>query len=273
MSRHAPRRAAMAALLLLALLPAACASRGAPAPGMQHAAADPDDPLEGLNRVSLGVTYAVDTLVLRPAAEAYQALVAPEIRAGIRNALGNLRSPVLLANNLLQGDLDQAGVTIGRFVVNSTLGLAGTIDVAARLGLPGRAEDFGQTLALWGAGDGPYLFLPLLGPSNPRDLLGFGVDIATDPTTWIGGAAWVAAARVRGALVVLDTREALIEPVDMMMAETPDPYVTIRTAYRARRAAAIAGHGAAPPAAPGTGFGAGMGMTAGEMMDHAPGGR
>ena len=264
-SRRAAPRAALA--LTIALAAAACATRPDPADPeavAEYAAAN--DPIEPLNRASLAVTYAVDTLVLRPAAEAYSILLPPPVRTGIRNALGNLRSPVILANNLLQGDTDRAATTLGRFLLNSTVGVGGLFDVAAAWGLPGRAEDFGQTFALWGIPEGPYLFLPVLGPSNPRDLAGFGADIAANPITWIGGGdAWIAATRTRDALTALDTREALIEPVDAVMSTALDPYSVIRSAYRQRRAAEIAGRGNAPPAAPGTGFGVGMGMGAGDM--------
>lgn len=269
MSRFAPALPGVVRLAIILLLGGgvvACASRPDPA---DHAAvtafAAANDPLQPLNRVSLGITYAFDTLALRPAAEAYSFLVPPVVRTGLHNALGNLRSPVILANNLPQGDFEQAGATLGRALINTTLGIGGLLDVAVDFGLPGRNEDFGQTLAIWGVAEGPYLFVPLLGPSNPRDLGGFGVDVAADPLTWIGGAAWVAAARTRAGLTALDTREALLEPVDTMMLTTTDPHVTIREVYRQRRAAAIAGRGNNPTAAAGTGFGVAMGMTAGEM--------
>src|SRR5262249_46629897 len=104
---------------------------------------------------------------------------------GVRNALNNLRSPVVLGNDLLQGSMDRAGTTAARFFINSTLGIAGLFDVASEFGLVYHDEDFGQTLAVWGTGEGPYLVLPLLGPSNPRDLTGFGVDAVMDPWGWI----------------------------------------------------------------------------------------
>ncbi len=230
-----------------------------------------NDPLEPLNRVSAGVTYALDTLLLRPAAEAYSIFLPLQARAGIRNALGNLRSPVILANNLLQGDVQQAANTVGRFLLNSTIGFGGLIDVAADLGLPPRNEDFGQTLALWGVGEGPYLFLPVLGPSNPRDLAGLAVDTAFSPFTWIGGGDVAQAVNLtRSGLTVLDTREALLGPLDTMMTVSLDPYAAIRSIYRQRRAMAIAGHGTTPDAALGTGFSVGMGMTPAEMMPALP---
>lgn len=265
-------RLATAALLAAGLFLGGCATR--PSLADPEAVAEfraTNDPLEPLNRVSAGVTYALDTLLLRPAAEAYSIFVPPEARTGIRNALGNLRSPVILANNLLQGEVQQAANTVGRFLLNSTLGLGGLLDVAADLGLPARNEDFGQTLARWGVGEGPYLFLPVLGPSNPRDLAGLAVDTAFSPFTWVGGGDVAQAVNLtRSGLTVLDTREALLAPLDTMMTVSLDPYATIRSVYRQRRAMAIGDRGTTPDAALGTGFSVGMGMSAADMMPRPP---
>jgi phospholipid-binding lipoprotein MlaA len=258
-----PRPSAL--LLIFVLLPMLAACAGRP---MATSTPDRDtvaDPLELVNRGALAVTYAADTLVVRPAAEIYSVLLPPELRGGIRNALGNLRSPAVLANNLLQGDLPAAGRTLARFAINSTAGIGGLFDVARSLGLSGEQQDFGRTLARWGVVEGPYLFVPLLGPSNPRDLLGFVVDSAANPLSWIGGTGWEAAARVHGALTVLDTREGLFEPGEAMRAMAEDPYAEIRMLYRLRRAAQIAGRDDAPMSAAGTGFPVGMGMDAAEM--------
>ncbi len=245
-----PRRAI--ALLALAAL-SACAAR--PDPADADAVAEyrmAIDPIEPLNRGLYFVNEGLDTLVVRPAAEMYRVLLPPEVRTGVRNALGNLRTPVILANDLLQGQTYRAATTTGRFLVNTTVGVAGIFDVARDLGLPPHTEDFGQTFAVWGVGEGPYLFVPLLGPSNPRDLAGFATGIAADPLTWVGGIDGFSYGRT-GATVV-DTREGLIETLDQVRATSLDPYATLRSAYRQRRAAAIANQGEVPPAAPGTGF-------------------
>jgi phospholipid-binding lipoprotein MlaA len=190
--------------------------------------------------------------------------VAPEIRTGVRNVLGNLRTPVILLNDLLQGEGYRAGETVGRFVLNTTLGVLGIFDVATDLGLPGHGEDFGQTLAHWGATEGPYLFIPVLGPSNPRDLTGAGVDAVSNPFTWITGNTYFGAAtNSRLVLQALDTREGLLEPLDALRAGSLDPYASLRSAYRQRRAAELTNRpGVDSPQDRGTGFGVGPGPNA-----------
>ena len=264
-----PRGSARRLLPLLALATAlglgACATR--PDPADAEAVAEynaTNDPLEPLNRGAYFVNDGLDTLVLRPAAEAYRIFLPPEVRTAIRNILANLRTPVILANDLLQGETQRAATTMGRFLVNTTVGIGGIFDRATDFGLLGHTEDFGQTLAVWGAPEGPYLFVPVLGPSNPRDLVGTGVGIAMDPLTWTGGAeTWEAISVSRTAATALDTREGLIEPLDQVRASSLDPYATIRSAYRQRRVVEIRNQGSASPAATGTGFGVGTGTTGG----------
>ena len=260
--RRLPRHAFPAALLL-ALLATGCAAR--PDPADAEAVAEfraTNDPLEPLNRAAFFVNDGIDTLVLRPAAEAYRIFLPPEVRTAIRNVLANLRSPVILVNDALQGEEQRFGTTLGRFVINTTVGVGGIFDVAKDFGLLGHTEDFGQTLAVWGAPEGPYLFVPVLGPSNPRDLAGFGVDAAVNPLTWISGNDTVEAVMItRTALTALDTREGLIEPLDALRQGSLDPYAALRSAYRQRRAAEIRNTpSAASPAARGTGFGVGTGV-------------
>jgi phospholipid-binding lipoprotein MlaA len=264
--RHSPlaTRLAVPALALgLALGLSACATR--PDPADAEAVAEfraTNDPLEPLNRASYFVHDGLDTLVLRPAAEAYRIFLPPELRTAIRNVLANLRTPVILVNDLLQGDTQRAATTMGRFLVNTTVGIGGIFDRATDFGLLGHTEDFGQTLAVWGAPEGPYLFVPVLGPSNPRDLVGTGVDTALHPLTWTSGTsdAMETITITRTALTALDTRESLIETVDQVKASSLDPYATIRSAYRQRRVVEIRNQGGAPAAARGTGFGVGTGV-------------
>ena len=129
-------------------------------------------------------------------------------RDGIHNALTNLNAPVVLANDVLQGDGDKAGNTFGRFVINSTVGIGGLIDVATKIGIPGHDNDFGITLGKGGAAEGSYLVLPFVGPKPPRDLVGAGVDIAFDPLTYITLEQLHLYMMIRAGLGVLDSRAA-----------------------------------------------------------------
>jgi phospholipid-binding lipoprotein MlaA len=258
-----------AAAVLLAVLLAGCATRP-PAEDPEAVAEfrQNNDPAEPFNRAMYDVHQAIDRTVLRPVAVGYRAVVPGPVRTGVRNVLGNLRTPVILVNDMLQGEPRRAGDTLGRFLINSTVGLGGIFDVAAsQFGVRGHTEDYGQTFARWGVGEGPYLFIPVLGPSNPRDLTGFGAGIATDPLTWFGqGVAVDVLTGTRAGMTVVDTREALIEPLDQVERTSLDPYSTLRSAYRQRRRAEIENRldGLGPsPAAPGTGFGVGTGLDGG----------
>ncbi len=248
----------------LALLAAGCATRP-PADDPEALAEfrETNDPAEPFNRAMYDVHQAIDRAVLKPVARGYQAVVPEPLRVGVRNVLGNLRTPVILVNDMLQGEPRRAGDTLGRFVINSTIGLGGIFDVAAnRFGVSGHSEDFGQTFARWGIDEGPYLFIPVLGPSNPRDLTGFGAGIAADPLTWFGqGVAVQALTSSRAGMTVVDTREGLLDPLDQLERGSLDPYATLRSIYRQRRQAEIENRldGAAGAAASSTGFGVGSG--------------
>jgi phospholipid-binding lipoprotein MlaA len=223
-----------------------------------------NDPAEPFNRSMYSVHQKIDRFVLRPVAVGYREVLPAPVRQGISNVLGNLRTPVILLNDILQGEPGRAGTTLGRFVINSVAGIGGIFDVALhRFRVPGHTEDWGQTLARWGVGEGPYLFIPVLGPSNPRDLVGFGLGIASDPLTWVGQGATVQILDgARAGVTVVDTREQLIEVLDAIEKESLDPYATIRSAYRQRRAAEIANktdrEGSSRSG--GTGFGVGAGL-------------
>lgn len=260
--------------LALAVTAAACAT---PPPADDPEALaewrETNDPFEPANRAMFEIHEVADRFVLQPVAEAYRDLLPQPVRNGIRNALGNLRAPVILANDLLQGNVSRARITLGRFMVNSTLGLGGILDVSREWGVPGHSEDFGQTLAVWGFGEGFYMFVPLLGPSSLRDLLGQAGDAAINPLTWLGqGAAVDAAGWVRLGLTVVDTREALLEPIDQVRATSLDPYATLRSGYRQRRAFEIENResfgGRVAPAGT-TGFG--QGVTQPEAPPRRPG--
>lgn len=242
--RGAPRRPSLPAVWqgVLLLVLASCAT---PPP-----ASDPEalaeyrensDPFEPANRSIYAFNERLDRAVARPIAVGYREHIPRPVRRGIRNVLNNLRGPVVLVNDMLQGEPRRAGDTLGRFVLNTTVGLAGIFDVAeAWFGVPRHTEDFGQTLAVWGLGEGPYLFLPFVGPTTLRDLAGSGVEGAASIASLLGPSAAASGFRyARAGMGLVDTREALIDPVDEMRRTSLDPYATYRSAYRQRRQADI----------------------------------
>jgi phospholipid-binding lipoprotein MlaA len=199
-----------------------------------------NDPLEPLNRVIFTFNDAADVLVLRPAAEAYQIFVPPEARERVTNVLRNLKSPIILANDVLQGQGRRAGYTIVRFFINSTIGILGLFDPASHMGFPYHDEDFGQTLAVWGAGEGFYLVLPILGPSNPRDTLGIVVDFVGDPVrNYLRNTNEADWAEIRTGSRITDGRARSIEVVDDIKRTSLDYYAAVRSLYSQRRAVEI----------------------------------
>ena len=186
------------------------------------------------------VNDGLDTYLLRPVAQGYRAVVPQPVRTGVHNVLSNLGSPVLLTADMLQGKPRRAGDATMRFLINSTLGLGGIFDVADPLGYPTHDNDSGITLASWGVPDGPFLFLPILGPNNPRDTVGFGADIAIDPATWIGaGVAVSSLSYTKTGANAVDTRERVLDPVDQIKKTALDPYATFRSLYRQHRQSQI----------------------------------
>jgi phospholipid-binding lipoprotein MlaA len=224
---------------------AAAATPPAQAPqtitAQQVAQEDENDPFEGSNRFTFKVNNALDGILLRPVSIAYRAVLPDFARSGVRNFMNNLNSPVVFTNDLLQGEGDRAGDTFIRFGINSTIGLGGLIDVAKDIGYPYHDEDFGQTLAVWGVGDGPYLYFLLMGPSNARDFAGFVVDRGFDPLTYVNwgddGMEYVPIART--VLNVIDLRSRNIETLDDIERSSVDYYASIRSLYRQSRADAI----------------------------------
>jgi phospholipid-binding lipoprotein MlaA len=162
------------------------------------------------------------------------------VRDHTHNVLTNLGNPVALANDMLQGKPRRAGDTAMRLVVNTTIGVAGIFDVATDWGWPAHDSDAGMTFAIWGIPEGVYLYLPVLGPSNPRDAVGFGVDYAMDPLTWIGkGTVVDDLGYSRLGLSALDTRERFLDQLDHIKQEALDPYATIRSLARQHRQSQI----------------------------------
>ena len=197
------------------------------------------DPFEPTNRAIFNFDVQLDHAVATPLAKTYRTILPDPAVQGIHNALGNLNSPVVLVNDVLQGDTDKAGNTLGRFVINSTVGVGGLIDVAAKIGMPGHANDFGITLGKWGAQEGSYLVLPFVGPKPPRDLTGDLADIAFDPLTYMKWNNSTLYMIVRTGLGVLDARAANIDAVASIERSSIDFYATSRSLYRQNRAAQI----------------------------------
>jgi phospholipid-binding lipoprotein MlaA len=215
-------------------------------------ASDPDaladyqqtnDPLEPTNRVFYAINNGLDTVILRPLALAYRYAVPSPVRDGVHNVLSNIGTPVQLSNDVLEGKPRRAGDTTMRFLINTTAGVGGFFDVAKKWGYPDHDADFGMTLALWGVPEGPFLFLPVLGPSDPRDASGFAVDIALDPFTWIGTGpnrpGWTAFKYSRFGLNAVDSRERVLDALDSIKKTALDPYATFRSLYRQHRHAQI----------------------------------
>ena len=199
-----------------------------------------DDPIEPTNRFFYKVNDGLDTYVLVPVAKGYRKVVPSGIRRPIHNMLANLSSPVLFANDVLQTKPRRAGDTLMRFLINSTAGVGGLFDVASDLGYKEHDTDFGVTLALWGVGEGPFLFLPVLGPSNPRDVAGFAANFGLDPLTYASFGGSRALNYSRFGVGGLDTRERLLDPVEQVKKGALDPYATFRSLYRQNRSSEIA---------------------------------
>lgn len=212
-----------------ALIPAAVIGLAFCAPAM----AAPEDPWEGFNRAVYRFNDTVDRYALKPVAQAYQTVTPKPVDNAISHFFDNLASPITLVNQLLQGKPVAALTTTARLMWNSTLGLGGLFDVATRMGLPREKEDFGQTLAVWGVHSGPYLMLPVFGPSTVRDAFGRVTDIAPDPRSYVNSTPALAGT----ALDLIDTRADLLSAEQVIEG---DRYQFIRDYYLQQRKFAIA---------------------------------
>ena len=224
-----------AGALLLGFCGLALAGCAAPSPDALAA----NDPYEPANRQVFGLNQQLDRIFFIPTVQRYRTL--PEgLRTGLHNVLRNLASPTIFLNDVLQAEPERAGRTAARFVLNSSIGLAGIFDPATPAGIPYHGEDFGQTLAVWGAGEGPYLMLPLLGPSNPRDMAGLAVDtFVLDPTNYIHikDHLWWDAGRQY--FNFLDLRSQSFEALQGIERSSVDYYAALRNLYRQVREAEI----------------------------------
>jgi phospholipid-binding lipoprotein MlaA len=225
------------ALIALVVLVSGCAT-----------AHDPRDPLEPMNRSIYQFNDHFDRVVLKPAAIAYSTVTPPPVQGGITNVFGNFRDVTTAFNNLLQGKFSAGASDVGRVLVNSTVGIFGVFDVASRIGLQKHSEDFGQTLAVWGTPDGPYLVLPILGPSTTRDASGLIVDYLTDPEFYLFREE--PANNLVLITRVVSVRADLLQGEQLFNAAAIDRYSFLRDAYLQRRHAlindALAPKGGAP---------------------------
>ncbi|TVV71237.1 VacJ family lipoprotein [Sphingomonas solaris] len=216
------------------------------------------DPLQGFNRVMWGFNQGVDKVVLKPVSGVYRTVTPRPARRGLSRILSNLSEPWSAINNLLQGKPDRAFTNLGRFVVNTTIGVGGLADHATKMGLKDSPEDFGQTLARWGVNGGPYLVLPILGPSTLRDGVGMGLAQFGDPYRVClrqCGLTNTQQLAAQGAEIVSLRSDLTDSGADGLLAGSLDSYATVKSAYLQRRRAAILdqdGDAAAiPPAGPG----------------------
>lgn len=206
----------------------------------QTADNDINDPLEGVNRAILDFNEFVQALILRPVAEIYVLMIPDVARDAIRNALDNLRSPVVLANDLLQGEMDRAWDTTLRMVINSTVGVGGLVDVADQWGIKKHSEDLGQTFAVWGVGEGFYLVLPFFGPSNPRDAVGKFLDSFLDPLShYADNTNREEISYTRTFLGGVDEFSRVMDDLQKLKETSVDYYAALRSVARQKREADI----------------------------------
>lgn len=190
--------------------------------------ADSRDPWEGWNRSVQSFNDKLDDYVMKPVARGYKKVTPEFVDSGVTNFFSNIDDINVLINDLLQFKLAQTGMDTGRFLVNTTTGLGGFVDVASKLDLPKHHEDLDQTLGAWGVPSGPYVVIPLLGPSTPRGVVGLAGDGATNPIYWINPAAY---AYGTGTLRTIDTRADLLSASKIVDEASVDRYEFIRNAY------------------------------------------
>lgn len=216
-------------ILVLLLLTAGCASSAAHKNGNEDY-----DRFEGYNRAMFEFNYQFDKYVLKPVAKGYRAVTNQFVRERVRSALSNLREPLSAANYLLQADPKASVTSLSRFVINSTLGLAGMFDVAEGWGLVLDRTSFNQTFAKWCVPQGPYIVLPFLGPSSPRATIGWVMEFAFDPVFWATRNDANIKDRVAYSYTVIQAvslRESALEFMDDLESNSVDFYATVRSAY------------------------------------------
>lgn len=192
---------------------------------------EPHDPYESFNRDMFAVNKFLDDSFFSPLAQGYAHVTPDPAREAVYNFFQNLAYPTTIVNQFLQGKIERGFEDLGRFVINSTFGLAGLVDFASDIEMTRNDEDFAQTLAVWGLGSGPYLELPLLGPNTFRSLPGIPANAATDVLTWVGSPTdyWL------GGLKRVDQRKRLDSAIKLRDTKSLDPYIFQREAYLQRR--------------------------------------
>lgn len=236
----------IAALTLFAFV-SACATAE---PGADLSATDRT---EGFNRAMLDFNLALDRNIMRPAAKGYDFVTPTLVKHLVGNGFSHLDLPADFANYLMQGEINLALETLGRFTLNTVLGAGGLLDPATEFGLPRKDTDFGVTLGKHGVGEGNYWMLPVVGPKTTRDALGGIVDLAMNPTTYLGIVAPGVSPEAGIALTVgerVDKRHANAEVIDELLYESPDPYISLRSVYLQRRRALVAGDDAGAESLP-----------------------
>jgi phospholipid-binding lipoprotein MlaA len=190
-----------------------------------------NDPLESTNRSIYKFNDTIDNYLLEPVARGYRFTVPAWGRDRVSSFFNNVNEPGNFINSILQGDMNATFVSFWRFTINSTIGIGGLHDVAGGFGLREKEKDFGQTLAVYGVGSGPYLMLPFFGPSNPRDTIGLVADKLSDPTTYLDGTGSIGLS----ASGIVDKREGLLDITDQIESDSLDPYSTIRSGWVQKR--------------------------------------
>ena len=199
--------------------------------------AEADDPHEGINRDLFAANDALDRNIIKPVAVGYVHVAPSSVRQHVHNVLSNLGNPAQLANDVLQAKPRKAGNTLMRLLINTTLGVGGIFDVAKTLHFPDHDTDFGLTLAVWGVPEGPYLYLPIIGPSDPRDAIGYGANSALDPFTWVSFGGSATFGLTRFGVAAIDGRSRYLGTTDTIDKTALDRYATYRSLYRQHRAA------------------------------------
>ena len=224
-----------ACIVLLALIAGGCATRSP--------YEEVSDPLEPVNRVVYNFNDMFDRLLLKPLAEGYERAVPDMARTGVRNFYNNLFEPITIVNGILQAKGGQAAADTMRFGFNTVFGIFGLIDVSTGWGLERHEEDFGQTFAVWGFGEGWYIVLPVLGPSNVRDTVGLIPELKMDPIRYLIDDNTVRYAAY--GLLFVSERADLLTATEVLDAASLDPYLQVREAYRQKRWSEI--HDGNPP--------------------------
>ncbi|MCX8071306.1 MAG: VacJ family lipoprotein [Candidatus Binatia bacterium] len=194
------------------------------------------DPWQGFNRAIFTFNDTLDSYVLEPIAKAWHRAIPDRVEQSIANVFQNAYTPIVAANNLLQAKPHDAAVDVARFIANTTFGVVGVFDVASQWGLDKHDEDFGQTLAVWGVPAGPYLVLPFIGPSTPRDALGYGVDSIATVYWFFADIRFTIGPQT---VQVVNSRAQVLDAVRELKEASLDYYAAVRNAYLQRRARQI----------------------------------